>query len=229
MVSSLPLQQLPLDLAARPAMGREDFLIGPENQDAAGWIDRWPDWSAPALILSGAAASGKSHLMAVWQEQSSAASIDPQELPLASAEDLASHGEHLAIDAIDPWIGDLEAETTLFHLYNMFKENGRSLLLTMRSTPTAIDFALPDLASRLRAAPVAAIHPPEDALLAALLIKQFHDRQLMIGEDVISYILPRMERSFAAAADIVARADSLALAEKRRISVPLMRQILTEM
>jgi chromosomal replication initiation ATPase DnaA len=49
---------------------------------------------------------------------------------------------------------------------------------------------------------------------------------LQIGEDVLNYILPRMERSFAAARDLVEKADQQALAEKRAISVPLMRQVL---
>jgi chromosomal replication initiation ATPase DnaA len=50
-----------------------------------------------------------------------------------------------------------------------------------------------------------------------------------VSNDVISYLLPRMERSFAAARDIVMAADRRALAEKRAISVPLMRQVLADM
>ena len=221
-------EQIPFDLPTRPALAREDFLVGPENQDAAGWIDKWPDWPAPALILSGPAASGKTHLAAVWQDRSGAASIDGAELEALEAKALAARGACLLLDGVDPWIGDRAAETTLFHLYNMTKEKGGFLLLTMRSAPARLDFAVPDLASRLRAAPVAMIHPPEDSLLAAVLIKQFYDRQLHVGEEVIRYILPRMERSFAAARDLVMQADALALAEKRPISIPLIRRILAE-
>lgn len=221
-------QQIPFDLPARPAMGREDFLVGPENSDAAGWIDAWPEWPAPALILSGPAASGKSHLAAVWQDKTAAAALNPVDLAATPADELAARADHILIDGVDPWIGDRATEETLFHLYNMAKENGRSLLLTMRSTPTKLDFAIPDLASRLRAAPVALIRPPEDSLLAAILVKLFYDRQLQVGEDVIRYILPRMERSFAAARDLVQRADTVALAQKRPISVPLMRQVLAD-
>ncbi|MEC7028278.1 MAG: DNA replication protein, partial [Pseudomonadota bacterium] len=72
----------------------------------------------------------------------------------------------------------------------------------------------------------AAIHPPDDTLLAVLLVKLFADRQLQIGADVLNYILPRMERSFAAAYELVEAADKLALAEKRGISVPLVRRVL---
>ena len=146
-----------------------------------------------------------------------------------TAESIAAQAEHLVLDGLDPWLGERAAETTLFHLYNIFKEQGRTLLLTMRMTPSQAEFAVPDLASRLRAAPVASIHPPDEDLLAAVLVKLFHDRQLAVGEDVLAYILPRMERSFAAARDIVEKADQTALAEKRAISIPLLRRVLAEL
>ena len=103
------------------------------------------------------------------------------------------------------------------------------MMITMRMSPSASDFILPDLASRFRAAPAVTIHPPDDMLLASVLIKLFTDHQLSVTHDVIAYLIPRMERSFAAATDIVTRADRKALAEKRGISIPLMRKILVEM
>lgn len=222
-------QQIALDLGGRSAHAREDFLIGRCNSDAVRWIDRWPEWPAPALVITGPAASGKTHLAAVWKDRSHSETIRPEMLLSATAEDLAATGKNLVIDGIDLWLGERKAEETLFHLYNMFKEEGRSFLLTMRMTPTQTEFAIPDLASRLRAAPLAAIQPPDDMLLASVLIKLFSDRQLPVGNEVISYILPRMERSFAAARDIVKVADQTALAARQRISVPLMRKVLAGM
>ncbi len=101
--------------------------------------------------------------------------------------------------------------------------------MTMRMAPGAVDFAIADLASRFRAAPVVTISPPDEILLSAVLVKQFSDRQLRVGQDVISYILPRMERSFAAAREIVSLADRIALAGKRKITIPLMREVLSLM
>lgn len=227
--SILKNRQIPLDLGYRSAYRREDFLIGSENRDAVGWIDRWPEWPAPALILNGPAASGKTHLAAVWRDKTKAEIIRPDMLQESSAEHIAAQGQHLVLDGVDPWLGLREAEETLFHLYNIFKEEGRSFLMTMRMAPAHADFALADLASRIRAAPVMTIQPPEDALLASVLIKLFTDRQLSVSNDVIRYILPRMERSFAAARDIVALADRIALAEKQKISLPLMRKVLDMM
>lgn len=223
------IEQIPLDLGARRALGRSDFHVGTSNRDAVGWIDRWPDWPAPILILHGPAASGKTHLASVWQEKSGAAAIRPDMLASHSAEELFALGEVLLLDGLDPWLGDRASETTLFHLYNMLKENQRTMMLTMRMAPSYADFTIPDLASRFRAAPAVAIHPPDDMLLASVLIKLFSDRQLSVNNDVISYILPRMERSFSAARDIVERADKKALSEKRGISVPLLRGVLNDM
>ncbi len=222
-------RQIPLDLGFRQAYGRSDFHIGDSNKDAVGWIDRWPEWGAPAFILHGPAASGKSHLAGVWQKSSGAVPIKPEQLLESSAQDLCAYGSAFMIDGLDPWLGERGAETTLFHLYNMLKESGRSMMITMRMAPKHADFIIPDLASRLRAAPAVSIHPPDDMLLASVIIKLLSDRQLSPANDVISYLLPRMERSFAAARDIVAYADQLALAEKKPISVGLMRRVLNDL
>lgn len=221
--------QIPFDLGVRTAMGRADFLIGPSNESAVGWIDRWPDWPAPMLTLHGPAASGKTHLCAVWSAVSKAVFVKPERLTQESADLLMESGPALILDGIDPWIGDRESEIALFHLYNLMREEQRTMLVTMRIAPSALDFAIPDLASRFRAAPMVTIQPPDETLLAAILIKQFADRQIRVGEDVIAYVLPRMERSFAAAREIVARADRLALVEKSRISIALMRKILADL
>lgn len=224
---NIAARQLSLDLGHRPAHGREDFLISPSNQDAVTWIDLWPQWPAPALVIYGPAACGKSHLAAVWRERAAAVAILPDELAGTEASLLAARGKALLLDPVDPWIGDRAAETTLFHLYNIAKEEGKTLLLTMRAAPSHLSFVLPDLASRLRAAPCAAIAAPDESLLGAVLVKMFSDRQLNLSPDALDYILPRMERSFAAARDLVARADALALSEKKGITVPLLRRVLT--
>jgi chromosomal replication initiation ATPase DnaA len=116
----------------------------------------------------------------------------------------------------------------LLHLYNCVVEAAASLLLVAREPPASWPIALPDLASRLRAAPVAAIAPPDDALLAAVLVKHFADRQVRVAPGLIGFLLRRMERSFAAAGALAARLDRLALGAGRPITVPLARRALAE-
>ncbi len=218
--------QIPFDLGHRNALGREDFLIAPSNQDAVAWIDLWPEWPAPTLVLYGPKSSGKTHLAAVWGEKSGAACVKPEKLNDETIRDIAAKARHVVLEDADTLIGNVETEKGLFHLYNLFKEEGRSILITLQEPPVRRSFALPDLASRLRAAPSVAIREPDDVLLSAVLVKLFNDRQLRVGADVIKYILAHMERSFEAAGRVVDMADKKALADKKPVTLPMLRDIL---
>ena len=216
------MPQLPLDLGFRPALGRADFLIAPCNSAAIAWIDRWPGWPAPALALWGPAGSGKTHLLEVWRARSHAVPIAPRALTSAAVPQLLGAARAAAID--DAQGADEEA---LLHLHNILAERQGHLLLAAREPPARWVIRLADLRSRLLAAPAVAVEAPDDALLGALLVKLFADRQLRISEDLIAYLLPRIERSFAAAQTIVAALDKAALAGQRAVTVRLAREILS--
>jgi chromosomal replication initiation ATPase DnaA len=214
------MSQLGLDLPHRPALGRADFLVSDCNAAALGWVERWPDWPSHALVLHGPEGCGKSHLAHLWCERAGARLISGREL---------TEWEALSISpgvAVDD--SDRASETALLHLYNSCAETSASLLVVTRSAPSAWPIALPDLASRLRAAPAIEVVPPDDALLAAVFVKHFADRQLRVMPAVIAYLVRRMERSFAAAAALSARLDQLALAEGRPIGLALTRRVLAE-
>ena len=133
------------------------------------------------------------------------------------------------VDDADRNLGETEAERALLHLVNYVREGGGGLLLTGATAPARWSARLPDLASRLSAAPAVGIGPPDDALLAAILAKLFHDRQVQVGADVVAYLVSRIERSFATARDIVARLDETALRAKRPITVPLVRRVIEDL
>lgn len=220
------LEQIPLDLGHRTALGRADFLVTPNNQDAVAWVDLWPEWPAPCLVLYGPVASGKTHLGAVWAEKSSAICVKASSVNEDFIPDILDMKHHIIIEGGDTLIGNLAGEKGLFHLYNIFKEEQRSILLTLTEPPVRRQFALPDLASRLRAAPSVAIREPDEQMIGALLVKLFNDRQVRISSESLNYILPRIERSFEAVRDLVDRADERAMIEKRGITVPLLRDIM---
>ncbi|MAM35065.1 MAG: DNA replication protein [Micavibrio sp.] len=219
--------QIPLDLGHRTAFGRENFLVTESNSEAVAWVDKWPAWPTPVTILYGPAASGKSHLLSVWCDKTNASSISPHVVADYSRTQLERKKiTPVAVDRADFLIGDIEGERGLFHLYNAVKESGATMMMTSCVPPSELDFVLPDLSSRLRAAQTVRINPPDDTLLSAVLVKLFADRQLKVSTDVIRYLVPRMERSLDAAVKLVADADKLALSEKKAITVPLVRQIL---
>jgi chromosomal replication initiation ATPase DnaA len=217
--------QLTFDLAPRPALGAEDFLVSPANEAALGWIERWPDWSHHALVLEGPAQAGKTHLGQVWRLASGAAQVASADLSEASVAALKS-ARALLIENLENGIGD---ERVLFHLLNAAREQQCSLLLTTRVPVASMAIALPDLGSRLRAVPIATIAPPDEALLKAVLVKHFADRQLAVEPAVISALALRIERSMAMAEAVVAAIDRRALAMKRKVTRVLAMEALAEL
>jgi chromosomal replication initiation ATPase DnaA len=216
-------RQLVFELGHRPASGREDFLVAPSNEAAVALIDSWPAWSGPAALLSGPSGSGKTHLTEVWREKAQARRIEAAALDNADVPALVAARALIVED-----LGVLSdtAERTLFHLLNLTAQDGAFLLLTARDAPGRLAIRLPDLASRLKALPHAVLGPPDDALLSGVLVKLFDDRQLRVPEALIPYLAARIERSVAAARDVVAALDRASLSGKRPITVPLAAEVL---
>lgn len=203
-------------------MGVADFLVAPCNRDAVAWLDRWPTWPATALVIHGDEGCGKSHLIHVWQSQSGAIGIDRGALTTDNLPLLLGNAMACFMEDADRGF----EEEALLHLYNLMAERGGHLLFTARAPAAHWGIALPDLSSRLATAMSVAVGAPDDELIAGVLIKHFLDRQIRVDPAVVTYLLGRMERSFAAVRRVVAALDSAALAEKKGVTVPLARDVL---
>lgn len=215
--------QLVFDLPHRPATGAEDFVVTGSNAAAVAAIDAWPSWSEPATALVGPRQSGKSHLVEVWRTRANASRVAASAISEAFlAEATAAHAA--AVEDIDRGIAN---EQLLFHLLNLARQTGITVLLTSTLPPGDIEtIVLPDLRSRLRALPVVSIAPPDEALLKVLLVKLFADRQLAVDPPAINYLARHLDRSWAAAAAVVARIDELALASRRKVTRTLAGEAL---
>ena len=222
----MPIQSVPRQLALAldhtESFAREDFLGGPSNAAALALVESWPDWPDRAAMLVGPEGAGKSHLAAIWAAAAGARFVSGR--ALGGTDLLAA----LATGALV--VEDLSAgrfdERALFHLLNLVREERAYLLLTTRAAPGGWAVQLPDLASRLNAIPVVALAPPDDALLRAVLVKLFADRQLAVDESLLSLVLTRIERSFAAARRVVADLDREAMRRKRPLTRALAADVL---
>lgn len=212
-------RQLPLPLPVRSAQGEADFLVADSNAEAVRWLDAWPDWPGGGLLLYGPAASGKTHLAAIWAARAAAECQPADRLTLTRALHLDGN---MAIDDIDR-CGDPRA---LFHLINTARERGHSFLLTAREPAAAWSTGLADLDSRLRALPAVGLQAPGDTLLAGLAAKLFADRQITVPDSVIAFMLIHLERSCAAVAAAVARLDRASLAQRRKITRQFAQDVL---
>lgn len=212
------MAQLTFDLPPQVSLGPDDYFVSEANARAYAQVTVPESWPDAKLALVGPKGSGKSHLARVFQHQTGAlvwqASALPRDLP------------DCGVVVEDVQRLPYAAEETLFHLHNHLRARRLPFLFTADRAPARLSVRLPDLASRLQAATVAEISDPDDRLLMAVLMKHFADRQIAARPRLVAYLSDRIERSFAGAADIVARLDAEALASHEKISEKLARRLL---
>lgn len=216
--------QLVFDLPSVPALGRNDFFVSPANAAAVAMIDSWSTSDWRSLLIIGPRGAGKTHLAHVWSVASGAAHINARSLATADIAALAPRC--LVIEDLQEIAGDEAAQTALFHLYNLSRAEGGTLLFTADTEPHLIGLTLPDLVSRLRQIGAVQLQAPDDDLLRAVLMKLFADRQLNPKPELIPYLTRNIERSFAAAYDIVQELDKVALSEGREVGRQLAIQVM---
>ncbi len=222
--------QLALEFPNRPSLGREDFLVSPCNQEAVALIDAWPDWPYFAVCVYGDEGSGKTHLANVFANKVALLTNFPYRIPFIRAakincgnlRNLFDYSKCLVVEELD----GLQDEEALFHLYNLFRDEGGNILFTSSQAPARLDIKLPDLRSRLNIVPAAEICEPDDELLSALLVKLFMDRQVTPSPEVIHFMLNNMQRSFAFARRLVTEVDNVSLARKRAVSINVVKEAL---
>jgi chromosomal replication initiation ATPase DnaA len=213
--------QLALPFGSRPALGREDFIIAPCNEQSLRFIERWPDWPARAAAIFGPRDSGKTHLARIFCNLSGA--------PLLSAPELATFdlGEWPPDGAIavelEDWIADPERERRIFAL---LERPSGTVLLTGRAPPRQWTTSLGDLRSRFDSLLAFPVWAPDDTLLSALVRKHFSDRQLAVADNLVRQLLLHVERTPQAIAAFIARLDERALAEKRPVGERLVMELI---
>ncbi len=214
-------RQLAFTLPHAESFTRDNFLEGPANAAGLALVDSWPDWPNRIMQLVGPEGSGKSHLAAIWAEQAGARSTSAHALTAAAVPGALATGT-LVVDDLKS--SDVD-ERALFHLLNLAREEGASILITSRVPPSALQIELRDLRSRLRAIPTVLLLPPDDQLFRALIVKSCTDRQLGVDESVVSYLTTRIERSYAAVRQVVELLDAEAL----RLGRPVTRALAAEL
>lgn len=179
------MSQIALPLVTRRAEDPARIVVGNANRAAIDALSDPAAWPYGSMILAGPPRSGKS-LLARWA---------------AEMHDIETIDSAHTVD-----------ETELFHRWNRAQESGRPLLLVTDRDPW--DIGLPDLRSRLGAALHITIAHPDDEMVAALIEAHADARSLALDKAALTYLVPRLERSFAAIEAVVAAIDRLSLERK---------------
>jgi len=214
-------EQLSFKLPIKVARERDAFFVSDANKNAVKTLENTESWPQGKMILLGPKACGKSHLLEIWLSENTAQKIDP----LRDFNQPGS-GAKIIVDNLQELAGITTAETRLFHLHNHLQFTGGKLLMASNIAVRQAGFRLPDLLSRLEGTSCAKIEWPDDALLHAVLLKAFMDRQLSPQPAVLAYILKHMDRSFDAISDIVTKLDIQSMSTKKPITKAMAANIL---
>jgi len=191
---------LPLSSGPGPAAASR-IVVGTGNTEAIEALREPERWPFRTAVLSGPPRSGKS-LLARWFVESGLG------------------------EAIDD--ADTMEEDTLFHRWNRAQEERRPLLVVSNAGEGGWKIALPDLASRMGAAMRLEIGPPDDAMLAELILLHAEMRGLALDDSATAYLVGRCVRSHLGVEQLVATIDRISLERKQPPSLAVWREALEE-
>lgn len=215
--------QLALELKPPASVAARHFVAAASNAQARHWLNQtgWPD---RRLMLCGADSCGKTHLLHIWAARRHARILDAASL---DGEDIAalagSLPSALALDHIER----VTSERALLHVLNLAREHRITLLLASRIAPSRMPIVLPDLASRMRAITLVPVHPPEDSLRFALLLRLIAERQMTVSNPIVDWLLCHLPRTGDAIVAAVDRLDRAGLAHKKPLTRAMARAALS--
>lgn len=216
------MSQFALQWPAHAAYHAEDLLVGKANHAAVSFIGSWPESGGSAALLVGPESSGKTHLATIWQQRCNAQAINGAQLGSVPSDEIWGNSPVALMENIER----IRNEEAFFHLLRHAENTRKHLLMTSRLAASDLSFITPDLTSRLKSVQAIFIGTPDDALLEAFFSKAFSDRQWRVPATVLRYIVPRTERSFSGAQELLRRLESVIASTNRELTIPLIKPLI---
>lgn len=222
-------RQLTFRLDQAPALTRDDFLRSQANEAALTMLEAPESWPRHMLLLIGDEGAGKTHLATIWAQEQGARLLVSSQLSQVEIDPLVTAGGAIAAELGPSALAQIEAEHAMFHLWNLCRARDCKLLLTSRTAPRDWNITLPDLRSRMDAMAQVHLMPPDEALLAAVLVKLFADKQIAAPAALIDWLVLHLDRDLGLARRFVATLDQRSMAEKRPIGRKLAAEVMDDL
>ena len=213
--------QLILKFPEHRAYKREDFYVSPSNQEAYDFINNWPKWIKRIVNIFGPSGSGKSHLSSILKTKTKCLEISANELN----EDIISEFKTKEVLIIENF-NEKIYEELLFSLWNIALQDNKYFLINSIKPISSYKFKLPDLTSRVKSSLNIGIKLPSDDLISAIIAKNFSDKQIMVEEKHIDYIIKRIDRSYEKISQFILTLDRYSLKKGSPFGLKLIKEVL---
>jgi chromosomal replication initiation ATPase DnaA len=213
--------QLILKFPEHRAYKREDFYVSPSNQEAYDFINNWPKWIKRIVNIFGPSGSGKSHLSSILKTKTKCLEILANELN----EDIIFEFKTKEVLIIENF-NEKISEELLFSLWNIALQDNKYFLINSIKPISSYKFKLPDLTSRIKSSLNIGIKLPSDDLISAIIAKNFSDKQIMVEEKHIDYIIKRIDRSYEKISQFILTLDRYSLKKGSPFGLKLIKEVL---
>ena len=215
------------DFPVIPSFSFESFIPCEGNAAALRFALRIadPSDSECLLYLFGPSGSGKTHLLQ---------SIAGNQFPYLSLRETHSpellvptfiSASGLVVDDLQEMPDDPDLRRALWQLFNEFHTSGRTIAMAGSVPPRELTTLDDHLTSRLLWGLVARLDTTDDNSRRMIIKKVADDHQIRIPDDVVDYILATTSREVGALITFFKNLYRFSMAEKRRITVPLAREV----
>lgn len=225
-------RQFTLGVALSEGHNFANFIQG-QNQPAVAALRRLAGGGGPLVVIWGAAGSGKSHLLEAACDEAAAAEHVTAYVPLLCHAELdpamlvgLERARLICIDDIQAIAGLRPWEESLFHLYNQAESGAVPIAVAADRSPRALNLSLRDLKSRLCAGEVYRILELNDSDRQRALAARARTRGFEFPEEALRYLLSRGPRDMHSLMAVLDGLDALSLSEQRKLTVPLVREVL---
>ena len=213
--------QLILKFPEHRAYKKEDFYVSPSNQEAYDFINNWPKWIKRIVNIFGPSGSGKSHLSSILKTKTKCLEILANELN----EDIIFEFKTKEVLIIENF-NEKISEELLFSLWNIALQDNKYFLINSIKPISSFKFKLPDLTSRVKSSLNIGIKLPSDDLISAIIAKNFSDKQIMVEEKHIDYIIKRIDRSYEKISQFILTLDRYSLKKGSPFGLKLIKEVL---
>ena len=221
-------QQLTFPWSKHNKVSFDDFFFESSNNEIRMALESNED-----LVMYGVKDAGKSFLLQSACNFYSSKEKSSVYIPILEAINFGTDFidsleglDVICIDDIELVAANEKWELAIFNLINSCLISNCRLIFSSSVNPSSIDFKLDDLNSRIKKIDHIELYPISDASLPEAIRFVTHLRSINLGDKEINYLVTYSKRNISNLIEIINKLDQLSMELKRRITIPLIKEII---